>query len=649
MTLEDVALCAAWCESKGETLADQASRIQALEARWAAEHEPPATLFEGGRQQPLLRKLIDELRAGSLARLARDELDFLCIAYELMGRAARPEEFARPRSCIEPHIEAIIQRRAELPVAPGLPALEHRVTLVLPRELEAAPVRRLTAFAGMALPFTGHVLQHWGTVRIVGDVPEDCAVAVEEGDCYVGGYVLGHVAATFCCEVCRNVSGAVVVRRGDVSLRDIIDHALVVSKHGSVRCRASRRPRLVFAQQQFLARTCVAGGLYFAAAVQVQGEVFGGTLHIAGTGRASRFRCDPEHALMIVLRRGLNHGDYGERMPEDALRLLLRARMLRRRAKDLRDMTAMARRESEHFARNALLFLSGGDRVTASVERLETAERRLAFLDRVIAGMESMMERLDERLNARKLSEERQPVDEADDTTLEALRRELQSLECEGGIDEELARKRDEVLKLQHDLRDRRSELGEALALLRGLLERVSAWQNERQTLAGSIEAMRAEVQQGIGRVAVLDRAGNGLPGLKILQQVLTAAREEPAASPVAARLRHPFMKLMLRNIEQHGNRVRAFAATLRETCDEYADAARVLQTEHHVQLPGAASGEEEPGGRVTGAFDAGVRIYADLRAFETDAPEGRGRVTTAASADSVTYRLGHAGTVERA
>lgn len=648
LTLEDVALCAAWRESCPDALREQADRIRTIEELWTGQYALASTLTEGGRVQPLLRMLIDELLAGNLDQLARDELDFLHAAYDLMGRAAQPEDFARPRQYIEQFSEAIARRRAELPPAPGLPAIERRVAVVIPGELEAAPVRRLTAFAGMDLPFTGPVLQHWGTVRIIGDVPEHCGVAVEEGDCYVGGYVLGRVAATFGCEVRKNVSGVVVVRRSDVSLHDIIDHALVVSKHGSVRCHGSRGPRLVYAQRTFFARGSVAGGLYYASKVLIQGDMLGGTLHVAEEAKAARFRCDPERPLTIVLRRGLNHGDYGERISRDTLTLLVRARSLRRRAKDLRDMTALAQRESEHFARNALLFMSGGDRVTAAMERLETAERRLAFLDRVIAGMESMMERLDERLNARRLSPERQPLEEGDDALIETLRRDLQSIESEGGIDEDLARKRDEVLKLQRDLRERRSELGEALRLLRELMERASLWQNERQALADSIEQMRADVQQGIGRVAVLDRVGTGLSSLKVLQQVLAAARGQPATSPVAARLRHPFMKVMLRNIEHRGNRARAYATALQETRDEYADAVRVLHMEHHVQLPETASGEEEPGGTVTGAFDAGVRIFADLRAFDAGAAEGYGLLTTPECAEPVTYRLGSGATVER-
>lgn len=650
MSLEDIALCGAWYDSHGDAAAARSAGADLPDrvAHWTAHFKPQPAKSEGGRYQPLLRELIDELDRGNIESLSRDEIDFLLAAHDLMARSPYSEHFARPFSLLSGHIEALRTVREQRPLAPGLPALQRRVDIAVEDDLRAAQVRKLNAFAGLQLTITGAVFAHWGTLRIFGDIPENCIVAVDDGDCYVRGYVIGHLAATRGCEVQENISGVAIARKNDIRTRDIIDRAIVISKHGSIWCRAARGAQLVYAHQQFNARDSVTGGLYFAPRFSVAGQVMGGTFHVSDEAVAERFSASGSKPLEIVLRRSLSHEDYGEQVDRETVRLLIGAHGRRRRVRELRELMAMVKRESEHYAKNALLYISGGEKVTAQIESMETGERRLAFLDRVIAGVESMIQSVDDRYNARRLAQAKEAGAEMDDSALELLRKELQAIEQEGGIDPELADKREEILRLHRELREKGNEVAEAVRSITTLWDRASAWLRERHALAESLERERQNVQRSIGTVAILERVSAEYSAVKVLQQILQAAKDQPATSAIVTRIRHPFVRLMLRQIENRANRLKTYAAALKQTESEYAENVQTLLTDHQVQLPPTILPNEPEGGAVRGRFDAGVRIYADIRAYEAREITGVGVLETHREDEVIGFRRGPAGSVVR-
>lgn len=650
LSIEDAALCGAWYDSHDDTAGERslAPDMPDRVAHWAAHFKPQPTVSEGGRYQPLLRDLIDEINRGNAENLTRDETDFLLTAHGLMVRSPHSGHFARPLSLIGGHIEALRTVREQGPPAPGLPALQRRVDIVVEDDLRAAQTRKLNVFAGLQLAVTGAVFAHWGTLRVFGDIPENSIVAVDEGDCYVRGYVIGHLAATRGCEIQENISGVAIARKNDVRVRDIIDRAVVISKHGSIWCRAARGPQLVYAHQQLAVRESITGGLYFAPRFTVKGTVTGATLHVSGEAVAERFSAAGAKPLEIILRRSLSHEDYGEQVDRETVKLLISAHGRRRRVRELRELMAMVKRESEHYAKNALLYISGGEKVTSQIERMETGERRLAFLDRVIAGVESMIQSVDERYNARRLAQAKQAGTEMDDSALELLRKELQELEQEGGIDPELAGKREEILRLHRELREKGDEIADAVRSITTLWDRASAWLRERHVLAESLERERQNVQRSIGTVTILERVSAEYSAVKVLQQILQAAKDQPATSAIVTRVRHPFVRLMLRQIENRANRLKTYTAALKQTESEYTENVQTLLTDHQVQLPPAILPNEPDGGAVRGRFDAGVRIYADIRAYEARDLAGMGVFETHAEDDVIGFRRGPAGSVER-
>ena len=650
LSVEDAALCATWLEFQEERPEIQPlkAEIPRVVEHWLVTFAGEPAAPGGVRHQPLLRALITELELGNRDNLLRDELGFLCIAYDLMRRSPRADSFARPASYLAPHMESIRALCESRPPAPGLPNLQRRVDVVVEDDLLAAPQRKLNVFAGLQMPVTGHVLARWGPLRVFGDIPEQCIVAVDEGECYVNGYVIGHVAATRGCDIMQNVSGVAIARKGDVRLRDIIERAVVISKHGCIRCRAARGAQLVYAHLELSVKEALTTGLYLSPRITVGGRVRGGTLHISELASAERFSPLGDKPLEIVLRRSLSHEDYGEQISREAVRLLLQAYAHRRRAREVRELMAFAKRESEHYARNALLYLAGGEKISAQLEDLQAAERRLAFLDRIIAGIDTMIQAVDDRRDARKSDGVREAAAKADDAALEALRKELEELEQEGGVDSELAGKREEILRLHRELREKDNEIGEALHALTLLWERASVWLRERHVLAEATERAREAVQNRVGRVALLDKINAEFTASKALQQVLAAAKDQAASSALGVRLRQPFARLMIHNMENRSNRLKTLAVELHRAGRDYQETVQKLLTEHQIQLPAALRPDEPAGGTVHGCFDAGVRIYADMRAFEARTSGGAGVLVTQDEERPVTFSRGQAGSVVR-
>ena len=179
----------------------------------------------------------------------------------------------------------------------------------------------------------------------------------------------GRLAATFDCEVRENISGVVVVRRGDIRTRNIIDKAYVISKQGTVHCRHSQAPDLVFAGREIRIEDAAIMGCYVSPRIQVGGEAYGGEFHASESVAAEQFRRSDTRELALVLRRDISCRDYGETPDENASNLMATAAQLRRRIRDLATQARFADRESEQCAATAVVHLVGGKAKEAAVER----------------------------------------------------------------------------------------------------------------------------------------------------------------------------------------------------------------------------------------------------------------------------------------
>ena len=128
LLVEDIALCVTHfqVQTNGSGAREELAGLQNAMNLWIAEFEPPNHESEGSRQQPVLRALIDDLQAGQVARLERDELDFLAVVRDLIQRAHRPEAFDRLSTVLTPHMDGVLRRRSETKAADGLRGLARR-------------------------------------------------------------------------------------------------------------------------------------------------------------------------------------------------------------------------------------------------------------------------------------------------------------------------------------------------------------------------------------------------------------------------------------------------------------------------------------------------------------------------------------------
>ena len=108
-----------------------------------------------------------------------------------------------------------------------------------PEDLQQGGSRDIKVFAGISIPIRGPVLTHKGDTKIIGGIPEDCVMVVEEGNCYVDGKIMGKIAATGKCEVYDTISGVVIARRGDVRAKSILTDISYMDAPVSIKGRFS--------------------------------------------------------------------------------------------------------------------------------------------------------------------------------------------------------------------------------------------------------------------------------------------------------------------------------------------------------------------------------------------------------------------------
>jgi len=644
LTVEDMAVCVAWFQSYANDPVKQeaCAGLQEATELWVAGLAPHEHESEGSRQQPLLRALVDELQDGRLEQLKRDELDFLCIVYDLMQRADGSALFERPSTVLAPHIEVLQARRSALALAPGLPAVSKRICIVMGEHIEAARSREIRLLAGIKLPGRGPVFSYKGNLKVLDYVPENCTVVVEQGACYVSGFVMGKVVAAKHCEVRENISGVTIVTQGDIRVRNIINKAVVISKLGRVRCRSAEEPKLVFAGESIWIGESAVGGRYVSPRMEVAEEVVSGEVNVSESLTAKRFRSSRVSGLSIVLRRELSCEDYGEEIGLDGRRLMAQRAELRRRLHSLKHMIALAEEESEHHATSALMFLWGGEKTKHLLEEIQFAQRRLAFLDRIIAGLKTLREIVESNLavSASSRLSQTEPLGEAGGESRDSIQdieRELAEIESEGEIDADLSEKREEMLAMGQDLNKSVPYPNLAAAFLGRLQQKESTWLMERDELTAAVEAKGQDLLRLAGRMELLDQAGEDASRVQLLVQLLALAKKRRADRELASRVQASIVRLMLRAVNARIERARNYKESVAEVRRELDEVNTRLYKGYQI----ATTDEDAPPvvPRATGCFDARVRVYAGRFPLDRpDAPPGAVLVTPNSHGRVVTY-----------
>lgn len=648
LLLEDMALCVAWDEAHADP-AEAKKRFPALPRyveKWTVirTRMPAATM--GRRQQPLLRALIDQIMEEGVKPLKRDEVDFLCAAYDLNSQGITSGRLAQ---VLGPHHASLETVRQHLTPIPDQSNLFMRLRVTTPEEIEAAARRTVRMFKGDTRAATGPALTLKGPTRVLGNVPENCTLVVRDGSCTVMGYVLGRVVTKLHCEVSENISGAVVAHEGDVRCRNIIDRALVVAKSGSIYFVQGQQPDHVFAGQTIRARERTLRGRYTAPRIRVGHSAQGGEYHVAQEMIAEQYTQSETEPLSIVLRDHVSLHDYGEELDAKAAALVAEAAGLRKQLGHLTRMALATQEEAERSASGALLQVFNGRLVNELIETRERIGRRLVVLNRIMSALFMLFVDAQDNLNmpSAKMGASARPT--PPERLLADVHVELSEAEAESGADQDLDAERQEMTAVCEQLATTANDRKLLSATLRELRERMDTWAGERQRLIEALRHTNHEIAVVTGGSPLVSDANPAEPRLALLQRKLRAIRDNPPSPDVARRLESPIVNRMLGDTQRRIRRLAELAKRLKQCHEQLEQVTGVLQSKYKIvpsHMRDAANADDTA--RVTGRFAAGIQIYNDLFLLEEEDPPPGSIVRTADSGKEIVIYYRGVGRVEQ-
>ncbi|HRI87418.1 MAG TPA: hypothetical protein PK869_04095 [Candidatus Hydrogenedentes bacterium] len=657
LTIQDAAIATIWHRSwaENEVRLKQCEGVPAAIANWTKLVQPVIQQTDGRRHQWTLRETIDEVLEGRIKSLAWDQVNLLTEVYDLTARVPDPQAYARVQSLLSPHIDALKKLATTLPVSPGLTVIASRLHVVTSADIAASRPRDVKMFAGIPVHVRGPVLLlEKGHLKVLDQVPENCTIVVEDGSVSVEGFVLGRVASSLHCEVRDNISGMVIVRRGDIRARGIMVKSFVVSKWGSVYCKQAESPDLVFAGTEIVIEGGVTMGVYKSPKIIIGGEVNGGTFHVTRELRAPAFRKSDTRKLAIVLRQDLTCQDYNEDPGLDGLRLLNKANRLKRQLTTIRERIANTHAEAEHAARGAVATLLGGENANPMAEKLQRAQHRLSLINRVTNVFQTLISMAEERLErltryeGRIMPEDEEGVQEHT-TNLDEAHAEFTQLETEGEPERDISDEMLEVATLKERLLAPSADIAKVSQGLEYLRDRLIVWAKEREQIQELIAKQESGVQVLQGASERVRSMNMAMPMVQFLRQLITLLRErgDPPNSPQMLRLQSGFMRVSLRTINNRVERAEKDKRAIEKMRELLHDISEKLRKEYQIAFVDDMQGDLEPP-KAIGVFDPGVKFYADAYLLNEVGPSKDAIVEVKTSRDAPQTYIREAGRIVR-
>jgi len=514
--------------------------------------------------------------------------------------------------------QLVEHRRDTLEPAPKLVALEEMIHYVAAHDIQQARSRSVGSFAGIDITVRGPVYTWRGDVKVLDSVPDDTMLVVENGTCFVAGYVLGRIAASRHCEVAENIAGMVVVAKNDIRARNLINTAYVAAKAGNVYARGAEYPSLVYAGSGIVIRGKTFGGSFAAQSIYLEDETSDGIYHVSRALQGAHFIHTGNREMRIILRSRVSSEDFGGLVTEDAHRLLMGISRNRRKRQTIRDIIELTLGECENYAENAVKYLQGGDHLRTLLEEINAVRRRVGFLDRIIAGIEAITLTAEEELDGasiRNLSIER-----PEEGTITTISNELSAVESEGPADTEMTKRRHELLQASEKLesRERRGPL--PAADIKRFREKKVQWMLERDTLHARIRQEESALEAITKKHAVPPSLEAESSHVVALAEMLSRARQAAHDDPLAKRGQSAFIKLMARSIESRKRRIEGYRMQLESLQETHQALCAKLENEHSVRVAGTPNTGRAPT-YVEARFGPGVIICTE-RALSDEEPE---------------------------
>ncbi|HQE84022.1 MAG TPA: hypothetical protein PLM14_13555 [Candidatus Hydrogenedentes bacterium] len=643
ISLEDAALCRTWCEAqeRHNRKKEVCETAQAQLDAWLAEHAQQPPDSEGHRYQWVLRDLIDVVQRGELFGLERDELDFLCCVYVLADRFVDRTVYARVRSVLAPYLNEIEVRRKELPDYLRLTGLAKRVHFVDAKELEDAPHVAARSIAGIGISARGPLRRYSGHVKLLGNVPDDCTLVVENGCCSVAGYVMGRLAVTHHCDVRHNISGVVISSMGSIRARNIIDQAYVVAKAGSVHVCRVENPRLLFAGERLVVVDTIRRGNIIAPDIDVHEEAIGGRIQVSRCLSGGRFRATPGLPLEIIFRKQLSASDFGGIRSKEAARLSSEVLRLKMRVLTLESLINSLDREIERLAENALYYILSDETAREQADAIRRDKGRRDVIDRIIEGLLGMAyaiaERAAERANA-PAQPDRGDHDEAE-VMFGVADAVLNDLSSAGSAERDVPAFIGRVADIRDGFRSGAPGNRLAASSLARIRQELQSWIAERNRIGGQLEQREAHLRSQLEFGQFVYSASDRDSAERMLKTLLASAQERPQKPAVAKKLASNFVATMCRNIEKRRKAAEERRHELLEMRREFEEKANRLRAQHHIVIT-LGKGDTGEGPRVSGRFEGGVVICADMLALEQSEASANARLVVPDTGEaSMTYQ----------
>ena len=629
--IQDAALCDLWYSERrhDEPRVEDEERIPELIQKWIEIADTTLLQTEGRRHQTLLRELLDIVHAGRTNTLSRDELSLLIKVYSLACEAKNREAFERIRQGLGRHIEKITQRYEALPREKGLPNLSQRFRVVNTEDIQKARSQEVRMVAGVELPSRGPVLTQQGHLRVLGDVPENATLVVEDGDCVVDGFVMGRVAVSGACEVFENLCGVVIARNGDIRARNIVDGAFVVSKRGWVHCRRAERAELIFGGECVNIREASVEGRIFSKKIHIEGEVEGGEIHVGAELKAERYKHSVNRPMSIVFRKRLSCKDYGENPGRQMSSDVSRAMRLRSKLLYSNRQMILAMSEAEQFAANAITYLLIGGDVRVLVDKMVAAQARLNVVNRIMLSLSALYSDAACNLEA---AEEAQAESGADTTRLlDELDSDIDRLRDGAEADREVKEEKGEIAEVRRNLLTRSTSPLAMHNTLAELGQKLARWRKEATELEETIKENEARTRAALQAKNLLIEESKKKTKLVVLKEIISKVQKGPKGSAAARRVSDRFTSLMLRSIHsriEYSKKFRSEAECLRT---EFHEAKAKVWEMYQMDVDEEDEAQIEI--QASGIFEPGVRLHADpIFLDDKTSPAPGASITTGAS-----------------
>lgn len=563
-----------------------------------------------------LSPLLDRLQDDGIAGLKRIDVEVLLELHALLGRIYSDGTVPRTYERLALWLTTLQRAGAALPAVTPHDTLSIPLQFATTEMLENAPRKKISAFAGVHRLIAGPTYIHQGNLRILGDVPEDCVVVAEGGSCWVTGFVFGHVAVTHHCDVGQSIAGTVISRMGSIRARKALPKSFVVSKIGGVYLESAEQAELVFANNEISIAENAVRGVYKAARIDVGADVIGGEAHVCEWLQANRIAPAPMAEPVIVLRDRIDSHEYGQIVTREARMLLALGKRECARLEYTDRLVALTHREIETFAQNAIFSIFGGPRIQKKVEEIDALEGRLAFVDRILEGLASVLRCMPDPDDAS--AEPTRPNTDEDDSApsrlLDDIEAEFDQLESGGRIDRDLEAARNDVKRLGDQVHQPRIT-GSLVARLQDDVHAKRAdWLDRRETLVETIQRHRTELDVLTKESKVLQGVDKNQSKIAILERAYRMCRERPSTDPFVRQAYSGFNKLMLQYIDQRRERIRHYNDRRASAASALDEILETLRSKHHIENPFGRRTEEHT--RVRARFAKGTVVCTDAELF---------------------------------